>query len=458
MRRRFHDRGAAVLKLAIPYFDSDPVVTSRDRLLDLAFVEGLLAERWPTTSTSQVRGVRVSRVKYRLGESLRVTYRVDVEHAGHRFEQLISTRTFAASSDAALSAARVAERDEVPVLGLHAVLHDPETSSVWWTFPNDRRIRRVPSLITPDEATCRRLGLGSDVHPTVVEYAPERCVTLRYADYDATRAYLKVYAPDSVDVPRLARLYDSVSAGLRQAGGEFRSPRVLGRDDDVLALEPIPGLPWNSAKAIGTEGIRTAGASALRSLGKAIATLHSLDVPVAHPRFARLDDRRISTSAALIGEARPALATAASALADRLRRTRPAPSDAVLLHGDCHPNNALLSDRGLGLIDLDQSGFGHPAADLGSLIARLHRSALLGEITAEESHLHIEAFLDGYTTVRQPPSAADLDWHIACALLVEQAVRAINRMRADQLAVLDETLNRAASVVPTARALAGSTP
>lgn len=91
----------------------------------------------------------------------------------------------------------------------------------------------------------------------------------------------------------------------------------------------------------------------------------------------------------------------------------------------------------VALIDLDQTGIGPAAADLGSLLARLERSRIVqGADTAELA----AAFLDGYAEVRPTPDPESLAWHTSAALLAEQAMRAVNRVRPEALDHLGELL------------------
>lgn len=377
-------------------FAPDPALPARDLLLDPAAV----------TSHLGVGSCATVRVKYRIGESLRVTYRIDAE--------LITVRAFRRGADAR-AAARGGGRYD-------AVLH-----AVWWTFPDDRRLRGLGDLF---RAAPGRPWTTADL----VEYAAERTATVRALDAAGrTAGYAKAYAPGTVDVADRAARYTRIAAALGRDA--IASPRALGcwPHRHVLLLEPMPGVRWGDLAT-------AALPAALSRLGRAIATLHRTTPVRGLGRFGRLGVDRVVHSAQLVALARPDVAGRVTALADRLAAApRRGGDEPVTLHGDCHPKNALVDGDAVALIDLDQAGVGPAAADLGSLLARLRQDGDTGELAA--------AFLAGYRDVRALPDETSLRWHTAAALVAERAVRAVNRVHlptldrlGDLLASADETL------------------
>ena len=93
------------------------------------------------------------------------------------------------------------------------------------------------------------------------------------------------------------------------------------------------------------------------------------------------------------------------------------------------------ADTAIALIDLDQAGTGPAAADIGSLLARLHQDGDTGEMRA--------AFLSGYRTVRALPPEGSLRWHTAASVLARVAVPAVGRVRPAALARLGPLLRAA---------------
>ena len=114
----------------------DPAVPQRDALLD---------ERYIASRLGAARCERIN-AKYRVGDSLRVVYRVDAD-------RILAGRTFRGRSRSVFRRAAAANEPG-------AVLHLEELETVFWTFPNDRRLaglrlldRRTGAPPPPSAAT-----------------------------------------------------------------------------------------------------------------------------------------------------------------------------------------------------------------------------------------------------------------------------------------------------------------
>jgi aminoglycoside phosphotransferase (APT) family kinase protein len=410
-------------------FGADPVLPARDLLLDPDAagdhlgrllgrdLDGRSLEGRSLDGRS-LEGCELVRVKYRIGESLRVTYRTGPS-------QLWTVRAFRGGDSAA--AARKAA----------GAVHDPELDAVWWPFPADRRLRDLAAVLrpAPDLAALAPGWAASEL----VEYSPERAATFRAVDATGRAVgYAKAYAPGTVDVTERAGRYRRI-AGVLAAGG-IGAPLPLGvsAERTVLLMAAVPGVQWGELAG-------PALAGAVHRLGAAIGTLHAAgpDVAAGLPRFGRLDVRRVVHSAQLVALARPDVAGPALRLADRLADGPPPGGPAVVLHGDCHPKNALADGTAIALIDLDQAGTGPAAADIGSLLARLHQDGGFG---TDDSAVR-DAFLTGYRTVRDLPAERSVCWHTAAALVAERAVRAVNRVHLPTLDRLGELLAAADDVL-----------
>jgi aminoglycoside phosphotransferase len=404
-------------------FASDPALPCRDVLLDPSAMADRFAASAPAVD-GEIGQCRLRRAKYRIGESLRVVYDVDVDGVTHTLAGRMS------------SAGTFRQPVAVPAGSspFGGVFHHADLNTVWWAFPNDRKLRRLDALFAPAPTLAGWTGTGW-TRSELVEYAPEHCATVRCLDGDdQVVAYAKAYR-DGVGRHLPAR-YRRI-AKQAAAGNVTRTPRPLAWSDelDVLVLEALPGRRWADLAPDELPAM-------FGLLGPAVAAVHRMS-PGWTRRFGRLLPERVVHSAELVAIARPDLAALCAALAEQLRHGPPAADSEVLLHGDVHPGNALLDGDQVSLIDLDQSGVGSPAADIGSLAARLRYGDIVGGGAGRPGAELFAAFAAGYASLRPLPSPAVLRWHTAAALVAERAMRAVNRVHRDALSRLDEVLTDA---------------
>ena len=229
-RRDVPDGAAAAMMLA-----PDPAVPHRDELLDGRRVAELLSGR--LLDGEPVEDCRRKFAKYRVGEGLRVVYRIAAGGRDHH----VAARGFAPGASAvayhrALSAA-------VPAPPLRPVVHVPELDAVFWTFPNDRRLTTLP-LLAGRSGTLDRLVGRPSVTPRLVAYSAERSASAECAGEDGrVLAYAKVHTGDVAERER-RRLEDARAA----ESDCLHVPRVLGTSalDGALAVEAVEGRSLES--------------------------------------------------------------------------------------------------------------------------------------------------------------------------------------------------------------------
>jgi Ser/Thr protein kinase RdoA (MazF antagonist) len=376
----------------------DPAVPQRDALLD---------ERYMASRLGAVRCERIN-AKYRVGDSLRVVYRADTD-------RVLAGRTFRGRSRSVFRRAAAASEPG-------AVLHLEELETVFWTFPNDRRLAGL-RVFDPRSGALEAL-VGAPVARTrLMAYAPERAATAECRDADdRVLAYVKVHW-DAAE--RELDNTEAAGAAVGMNDPHLRLARVLAHSlpDQALVYEPLAGDRLDGIDDL---------APALRALGAALATLHDVR-PLPERRFDRLDPERLALAAEVVGRARPDCARAAAALHARLAGGPPE-SEPVHLHGDANLRNALLDGGRVGLVDLEDAAAGPAAADLGFVIAALLARGKVGEW----------ALLDGYSRVAPVPSAEVLRWHVAASVLARVAVPAVGRIRPALLGRLKSLLEQVA--------------
>ena len=391
----------------------DRALPQRDLLLDPTRVAPVLERRLGPVELTRCE---VARVKYRVGESLRVRYTVE---AGGQLHD-VACRAFAPGRGK--TAYERALGNVVATGELRPVGWAPELETVFWTFPNDRRlcsnaVAELPGLLGPSLRSCH-----------LVAYAPEKSATIRCDGVDGALAYAKLYGG-----PGAGRAF-ALHRRLAAAGMRVPKPLDAVRSLQLLLVAPLAGRPL--AELEGAQLVQ-----GHRLLGEAIAQLHRLP-PLDRARFRRLDSDRVRSAAALVARVRPDVAdTARDTAAEIARRETDEPD--VCVHGDLHPKNALVDGDRVGLVDLDQTARGAASAELGSLFAGLCYARAVGRLDVATERGCAAAVAEGYATVRPLPSAAALRRATAAALLAERAVRAVNRVRPEGLAALRPLLAEA---------------
>lgn len=406
---------------------ADAALPQRDLLLDVDEVARRFSAQLGRNGAIRIDRCERLRIKYSPGASLRVLHRIQVGACSYT----VAARAFTGGRSE--SAFNRAVKRAVLCGGLLPVARDAELDTVYWIFPNDRKITNLSVLADPPE-TIANLCDAQWVESRIVAYAPEKCVTARcLSGQNELLAYVKIYSAEE----RCSNdIYNALWENISQAKSRLRIPRRIAYSEShrALFLEPIAGRRIADLD----EAKRPDG---FRRFGSALAALHSLPVPDDLPAFKRLDIDRLHKAAEVITQARPDVAGLARKLAQELCERRTALTDeAVCLHGDAHPKNGIHQKDSVALIDLDQAGTGAAAADVGSLLAALRyyrRSRLLSPVREREL---ASAFLRGYAEVREPPDRNSLRWHTAAALMAERALRAVSRIRREGLEQLNDLL------------------
>lgn len=401
----------------------DPVLPRRDDLLDVDVVGARLDDLLDQVSAPLTGGCSLLRVKYRMGESLRATFRLG-RGVG---SDLVSARMFP-EPKAAGEFRRAREVATGQGAGPGSVLLDQVTSTVFWVFPQDRKLVGLDRLTGPPPELRGVFGIPW-TQSELKAYKPERAATVRCADpFGATVGYAKVQPGQASR--RSVALLRAARRGI-DPHGVLRLPEGIGYlpAQHMALFSAAPGRPLNQVPW-------AAYPSAMATLGAALSVLHGRP-PGGLQRFTRFDPDGLVPAADLVRAARPDLASVARELRDVLLRTAPPRGPDVLLHGDVHAKNVLVLDDAVSLIDLDEAGAGPAAADLGGMLARFWCPRPHDVIDRDTARAAAESLLAAYD---RRPSPADVLWYAAAALLAERAVRAINRVDAAAIADLERVL------------------
>ncbi len=414
----------------------DAALPKRDWLLDTKAVARWLAGTLGADGPLPVGPCELLRIHYRFGRRLRVLFRLRTGRGwvwvtGRAFPERQAEAAFHGAAAAATAACG----------RLRRVVHATDAAAVFWTFPNDRKLVSLKTLLREALAIARELG-GPRGHARILAYKPETSLVLVLHELSGrATAYAKVYQDGLGEWAR--RIHTSLA-------------RQLGPDDPHLALA-APAQRAGSGQIVVLEAvdgrriIDLADGEAVTGtarLGTALATFHTLAPPPEVPRFTRHEPPRLADAARLLARACPRVGRQAEALAtELLRRFEPSAEPPVCLHGDVHAKNGILAGNRAALVDLDKLCLGEPAADLGSYLSLLRYEHLVGGLGAATERARATAFLTGYARRQPLPTPRALHWHTAAALLAEQATRAVRQIRPAALARLDLLLGDASRLL-----------
>ncbi|MEZ5425070.1 MAG: aminoglycoside phosphotransferase family protein [Pyrinomonadaceae bacterium] len=389
------------------FFAFDPAFPRRD--------DGLSVEAMGRSFGSALRtgieSCQLIRVKYRPETSLRALYRVETGDESH----LLTARFFSGEGSA-----RIYEELKTRT----GVFHDQDLGAIFWKFPADRKIIHLNKISVGPRKDLKGSG-NLSAGGELVAYAPEKCATFRISNRAGEAiTYAKIFA-DKKDSERIFSIYRDLPAG---KGELFPQAVCYSPACQTLLIEAVRGK-----RLADLEEARLSGA--FRKFGALIANFHQQKRPAGLPEFFRHKPEKISRTLKMIGKTMPSHFSRAEKLARKLNRLPEIKGqEDVVLHGDVHPKNAICREDGrLILIDLDQVGFGPPAADIGSFLAGLFYKELIGDITLERRKDLFGGFLAGYETVRPLPVEKAICRHTAAAIFTERCGRAINRYRVEGL-------------------------
>jgi thiamine kinase-like enzyme len=190
-------------------------------------------------------------------------------------------------------------------------------------------------------------------------------------------------------------------------------------------------------------------------VGAALAKLSRLGPPTERrwtlaDELATLDRRLAEATAALPSLPTRALADAARALADATPVAAAGPA-----HRDFHPEQALIDDGRVWLIDFDLYAMADPALDAGNFAAHLIEAAIRIHGDASALDVHARAFLAAWSDHGTHGAEARIEAWTALALARCAAIAAVRPDRRHAAhAIADFALRRLGALsVPTRRSV-----
>lgn len=301
--------------------------------------------------------------------------------------------------------------------------------TVFYAFPNDARLRRL-RWYTDSRKLKRSLEAltdtddqisGSRTTVDVLRYKPERRVVARVGLATTTRreSLLVRYSTQ-----RRAHQLSSVATHLRARGIDTPAPIAQLDDNRVNVDEYIDGILLYDAVQTGT--------TEPESFAAAVAQFHATAAPAATPERSAADDlARALDGLAGLSSWDGRLANPAQVIATLLTDNLPEPARTkVLLHGDLHSKNILVSDQRISFIDLERVAIGPAAIDLGFLNAHAIALGIRQPGWSPDAAEHARSVTDLYQSRSGSLSRSELAWHTALGL-VEQALLVARHLETD---------------------------
>ena len=394
---------------------ADPMVPQRDELLNLDAMARRLSTTTGRHGPVSIHSCRLSCVSYRPGKRVRVVYRLEAD--GRVLHVAAGTFRSKSRGERAFSNAK---RNACYAGDFRSVAYDSELETVFWVWPNDRRITNLSAVAGAHDDVTQLINRRW-VTSRLVDYYPEASAVVECLDDSGQIvAYAKVHAGDEGE--RTYRIQGDLARRAQSAWLRIAQPLAYSKQLRTLVVEPIVGESIRSLT-----GVRLL--AGLRAYGAALATLHSVPVNdgIGDVRDALV---RLQRRAGGIRMVRPDVEEALVALLEDLRvRWDEASDERVFVHGDTNENNAILQGDRVALIDFDRTSIGSAGADLGNFLGLLRYYRILDLVTPQSERARAAAFIGGYSSVRPVPDRDSMRVHESAAL-AERAVRAVRRLRA----------------------------
>lgn len=221
--------------------------------------------------------------------------------------------------------------------------------------------------------------------PRCLRYKPERRWVGVVPHQGRPVALLKGYRPGDLAQAR---------AGLRFAAATtLTTPRLLGASTRAGTL----ASSWLAGRILADALDEPGTIATVGQVGVTLAQLHGQRPGLLAPVTRADDAHAVRAAAAAVATVAPHLGDRAGRLAATFaRRLIGGPALCGPRHGDFSPDQVVVGDRGVGIVDFDRSAIGDPIADLGQFVAALHVAELDGSLGRERCSSLTDELLAGY--------------------------------------------------------------
>ena len=280
-------------------------------------------------------------------------------------------------------------------------------------YPEDRHLTTLATFADPDagrrliEERMPECGGRSWTELQILSYKPERRFVGALHNGEEPLFVVRGHTRS-----RFSRALRAARA-FRTSDG-FRIPELRGfsRSRGVLLMEWMEGRVMDSSvwegvgEGPGGEGGKDGtggrgGTELARRVGAALAELHGQAALPLRRHAPRRESRGLGGAArgvraVLSKRWGRRVRTVTQALRGRLDEDGSPTWRPVPLHGDFHPDQLLVHDDALVLLDLDRAALGDPASDLATFVSHMERRALEGQLSDAAVSSVEAALLEGY--------------------------------------------------------------
>jgi tRNA A-37 threonylcarbamoyl transferase component Bud32 len=362
----------------------------------------------------RVQECRIANTRRRDGSRGTIEYALRLEDAatGRVRDQIVTGVTFGGDrtrrvweSICQTAAARTeaAEPSALPNFG-----YVPELDLLLQVFPHDVRLPALARLMAgppPELASVllselgavnrESLGWTADVVQYRVDMRAIVRLTAAAVDSDLGQRrerefYAKVYR-DSEQGRRAYRFQADLHERASGSGELLVVAKPIVYDETLrtLVTEAVPGMSFS--KIISRD---RGSVDAVRSVARAIATFHHLDVD-APPRPVADEMIRLHEAREFLASSHPELADDVSAMVDSVAAGL-AGAPSTLIHGDLKPDHIRIDGDRVALIDFDLLARADPIIDVAHLVAFLGKPQERSRSRREETADFAQEFVDEY--------------------------------------------------------------
>jgi streptomycin 6-kinase len=280
-------------------------------------------------------------------------------------------------------------------------------------FPYDEKITPLADLADAQ----KRSQLLAAVFPDKPEFQNAAITTLHYK---AERRYVGLIVTDSGEKAVL-KIYEERGYRKSKRVATFLSEkprwitRPLGYSDRHRALV----FSWSDGVSL-SQNVCAASFDkhSFEAAGRILAKFHSQRSSGLNSLPRELEVAQLLIAARAVAVTCEQLTEIARDLALRMAcKLLAAPVIRRPLHGDFYPDQVILTEDGIALIDLDAAVRGDPATDLGNFIARLEYGVLRGDLAPNRVREVRKALLEGYVAESAADAPARIDLYNAAGLL-----------------------------------------